>query len=72
MCIRRPNVEYMPEQKQIQPPSQSSLFTPYSIFAYTLVILCASAKLKKKTQDNAQRSLLNLDKPKLERGRGRT
>jgi hypothetical protein len=28
-----------------QPPSHSSLFTPYSILAYTLVILCASSKL---------------------------
>lgn len=30
-----------------QLPSQSKRLTPYSIFAYTLVILCASAKLNK-------------------------
>ena len=32
-----------PANRQL--PSHSSLFTPYSIFAYTLVIRCASARL---------------------------
>jgi hypothetical protein len=32
---------------RLQPPSHNNLLTPYSIFAYMLVILCASAKLSR-------------------------
>lgn len=33
-----------------EPPNHSNLFTPYSILAYTLVMRCASARLKMRSQ----------------------
>jgi hypothetical protein len=46
---------------QHQPPSHSSLFTPYSIFAYMLVILCASCKLIETTSDLSTHSPVQAD-----------
>ncbi len=41
-----PHYEYIQISPTPQLPNHSNLFTPYSIFAYTLVIRCASVKLR--------------------------
>lgn len=49
LCQRYANALF-----RLQPPSHNNLLTPYSIFAYMLVIFCASAKLSR-NQESAKR-----------------
>ena len=41
------------QRHRLQPPSHNNLLTPYSIFAYMLVIFCACAKLSRNRRHSA-------------------